>query len=127
MIKNQRNVLELALIHVRLDNVLQGDGWGIVDPLKELDSEAMFDKVGDDIREFREMSDEQLLAFASKITNEPDEEGKDPDFFEEVKKVPSFETYAELYAYVSENLDGGDLVNQSTLDVLYWQIIKKEN
>ena len=127
MTKNQRNVLELALIHVRLDNVLQGDGWGIVDPLKELDSEAMFDKVGDDIREFREMSDEQLLAFASKIANEPDEEGKDPDFFEEVKKVPSFETYAELYAYVSENLDGGDLVNQSTLDVLYWQIIKKEN
>lgn len=127
MTNNQRNILELTLIHVRLDNVLQGDGWGIVDPLKELDSDAMFDEVGDDIRAFREMTNDQLLDFASKIANEPNEEGKDPGFFEEVKKVPQFETYAELYAYVFENLDSGDLCNQVTLDVLYWQITKKEN
>jgi hypothetical protein len=121
MTKNQRNMLELALIHVRLDNVLQGDSWGIT-YTDYTTADAAFKEIAADVYELREMTDEALLEHAGGIANG---DLDDVEHLEGYKDVPMFESYGELYRYVCDNVDGGDLENQSTLDVLYWQITKK--
>ena len=124
MTKNQRNVLELALINVIVDNVIQGDSWGIVNLTGEMTAEQMFNRIGDDISKLRELSDDQLLDHAGQVANN---ELEDVEHLEGYELVPRYETYDEFYAYVSKFIDGGDLRNQSTLDIIYWQITKKEN
>ena len=125
MTKNQRNMLELALINVRLDNVLQGDGRGIVYLRNEEKTQnEVFQEISNDVSSLWEMDDEALLAHAEKVANT---DLDDMEHLEGYKDAPTFESYRDLLNYVREDIDGGDLVNQSTLDVLYYQIKKEQN
>jgi hypothetical protein len=123
MTKNQRNMLELALIHVRLDNVLQGDSWGIT-YTDDTTADAAFKEIASDVYELREMADDALLEYASTLANVDID---DSEHLAGYEKVPTFESYGELWQYSRDNVDGGDLENQSVLDILYRQITEKEN
>lgn len=119
MTKNQRNMLELALVHYRVDRISQGDSRGEVDPLKESDSDAMFDQISEDVNRISEMSDEELLGHAKMLAN-VESEGVlgEIDF----ATIPTFESFAELRKYSRQHVDDGDLKVQTVLDIFVRQI-----
>lgn len=128
MTANQRNMLELALIHCRLDSALQGDSWGNI--LKESTKpDEVFFEIAADVVSYQTKSDDELLAEAFRTSNLEEWIGSSASSAAEMianfEKAPVFETFKALKEYVSAEIDGGEFATQTSLELVLWQIRKR--
>jgi hypothetical protein len=110
MTRNQRNVLELACINAAIDPVLTTHRLcAHFMPVGSL--ELPLSVVAEKVNSFSAMTDEELFAAAkASIEDDPAEWIDDVPVPEEL-----FESYSELYKFISAQVDVGELNDQTLL------------